>query len=93
MSEPQKEETKRIKLQLQYFKESGKFYSEGEIETELPYNSKGQIAIMYQICSIVRQWSEEQKLPGVVSDWLKGGFIHINCEEGYPCLLVPESEI
>lgn len=84
-------------VQLYYFKWTGKFYTEAETQiednTELPPPTSGaaDIASMYVICEKIRQMQSEGKLPGLRegTQW-KNGFIYANCEEGYPCLIVPE---
>lgn len=66
-------------ITLTYFKDSGKYYSEGEYETNLHQ--------MFEICDEVRLMPFH---PGLSGKW--DGFIHImgDGDTAYPCLIVPE---
>jgi hypothetical protein len=46
-----------MKVFLTYFKPSGKYYTTGEYETNLPY--------MYEVFEEVRRMKRENKLPGL----------------------------
>lgn len=68
------------KVELQYFKQGGKFYTEGSYETD-----KEQ---MYEVSDEVRKMREEGKLPGICgSEWI----VYVSADEhpnGYPLLIL-----
>lgn len=71
-----------MKVKLTYFKRTGKFYSEGEYETECEH--------MYQIFREVRQLWEARRLPGLCEN--HSDFIVLigvpDHEHDYPHLIV-----
>jgi len=73
----------KYKVKLTYFKPTGKYYTEGEYETEKKW--------MFEISDEVRQMANTQTLPGINgNEW----FILIQPEENhpnsYPCLIIPD---
>lgn len=78
---------------IYYFKQSGKYYTEGELEL-LPeeIDEEKKLALMFKICERLRLLGKQGKLPGLSfgSNWLAEGYAYINVSDiGYPCLLIP----
>ena len=68
-----------MRVFLTYFKDSGKYYGEGEFVTDAKY--------MHKVTEIVRAM---EKHPDLSGKW--DGYILVtgNGEHAYPCLIVPE---
>lgn len=85
------------KIQVEYFRPSGKFYTESELEFEdgtEPLTKSGMptVANMYAIRKHIIELQEQGNLPGLTkgSKW-ENGTIWFNSEDGYPCIIVPET--
>lgn len=75
-----------MKITLTYFQESGKFYSEGEYETDTPYHDVG---------AEVRRMLLAGNNPGLVEGAVKRNGFHTHVwsdEGGYP-ILVPNNTL
>ena len=48
-----------LKVKLQYFKESGKYYGEGEIDSYFEH--------MHDIVSAIKELHRERRLPGLIA--------------------------
>lgn len=71
------------KVVLTYFKPTGKYYSEGEYETEKQY--------MYEVYDEVRQKADNKTLPGICgNDWIILVSVDENHPNSYPCLIMPD---
>ncbi|MBD2772149.1 hypothetical protein [Iningainema tapete] len=83
------------KIRLIYFKNSGKFYTNGNLDL-LPeeISTDGKLALMWKISQRVKQLSISKKLPAVNSNWLENEcFIMVDVPRmGYPCLLLPSNK-
>lgn len=79
-----------MKISLTYFKQSGKYYTSGEYNTQIPLHTIG-VANMYGITDEVKAMRELGKLPGVTDG--SNFFIVINCDEGYPVLIHPLKDV
>lgn len=84
---------------IHYFKWTGKFYTETEVEIEdntEPYTKNGtpSVANMAVISRQLGEWQREGKLPGL-SPGKWGGLIWYDCADGsgYPCIKVPEAAV
>lgn len=68
------------KIELQYFKRGGKFYTEGSYMTDN--------VLVYQVADEVREMRSDGKLPGISgSDWT----VYVNTDslpDGYPLLIL-----
>lgn len=84
---------KLVKFKLTYFKPSGKYYSEGEEEFDCRLCQDGNTVYMPdyvgRIRGLRRNAGQGAHLPGLNSLWLNG-YVLIDCEDGVPCLLLPE---
>lgn len=80
------------KAVIQYFKSTGKYYAEAELELlpeELTDNQ--DLAIMFKISDRLKLLSQQGGLPGLsfTNNWLEEGYIYVNVPDiGYPCLLI-----
>lgn len=71
-------------IKLQYFKKSGKFYSDGEYETQLTHP--------HEVSDEIRQMQVDGKLPGLVDGSGKEFYIYTALETldlGFPMLFQP----
>lgn len=89
MSKPQAEFT----IEVQYFKTSGKFYT-SESYVGRYQNVSEDVTLrqcyMTEVCDDLRERNRQGKLPGLQSGkW--DGFIYVDCEEGFPCLIIMET--
>lgn len=86
---------KKFKFHITYFKPSGKFYTSATEEREIRVCENTEVPYMNDYCSRIRGLRDSQGqegLPGLSgSGW--DGFILVNCEEGYPCLILPPKEL
>lgn len=88
---------KNFIIRLVYFKPSGKFYTESNYEFESKRQTDGNGPIMSDVVAQVRGWRDcggQGSLPGLsaYSDGWDGPIL-IDCEEGYPCLLMPTTYV
>jgi len=72
---------KKYKIQLQYFKKSGKYYTDGEYETEKEF--------MWEISDEIKEMkATRENLPGIGgTDWI----IHVDSKDhpnAYPILIL-----
>ena len=87
-------EPRKFTIRVMYFKDNGKYYTEGE------YEWKGRVVgdahptvYMPDVVAQVRGWRDnggQGALPGLnaeTSGW--DGYITVDCEEGYPWLILP----
>lgn len=84
------------KVEIHYFKWTGKFYTEAEAEIEdntEPKTKSGMpsVANMYAISNHIEYLQRMGQLPGLTpgSKW-ENGLIWFNCDDGYPCIKVPK---
>lgn len=68
-----------MKVHLTYFKESGKYYGDGEYTTDLKY--------MHEITEEVRRMKEH---PDLLLRWNDYILVTGDGDTAYPCLIVPE---
>lgn len=74
---------KEFLVTIQYFKPSGKFYTSEKAWIEAEYLNE-RSAYMIEIVTAIKTMKQ---LPGLQSgSW--DGPIYLNCEEGYPCLIL-----
>lgn len=91
---PQK---KTFSFEVWYFKESGKFYTESNWETEVDaLGPEGNAPYMQEAVARLRGLRDsggQGAMPGL-SQWTEGwaGPILLNHPEGYPCLILPPKE-
>ncbi len=79
-----------MQAELTYFKESGKYYTDGNLQI-LPeeINDEGNLCLMFKLVDRVKELSTNKELPGVGGNWLKEGHILIDVPEiGYPHLIL-----
>ena len=77
-----------IKIKLQYFKQTGKFYSDGEFE--VPDDTH-----MYQVFNRVRFLQEHGMLPGLIVNGGREFRIYVDGDLhplGYPAIIEPLQE-
>lgn len=79
-------------IKLTYFKESGKFYTNAQFEGIFErIGDHGQPIIgpyMNDVVEQVRGYIKDKTLPGLQSgSW--DGPILVDCDLGYPCLILP----
>lgn len=70
----------------QYFKPSGKFYTEGEFDLEVTVLAGGTV-YMQDVVDHLRAQQEASRLPGLASG--KEFTIYVTHEDGFPCLIPP----
>lgn len=74
--------SEKYKIQITYFKSSGKFYTNDEYETEKK--------TMFEVCDEVRQMNRDGKLPGLVGGWQYDILVDSKDHPlAVPCLLKP----
>ncbi len=74
---------KRHTIKLTYFKESGKYYAEGELEVTADVK-------MYELFNRVRHMRDRGNLPGLGEGCGKEFTVHIDADDhplGYPALI------
>jgi hypothetical protein len=71
-----------MKVELTYFKESGKYYTSAEYDTTQRW--------MFEIFDEVRQWKEEKiKLPGLIGTWSGPILVEVpEHEHNHPALIL-----
>lgn len=75
-------------FEIWYFKPSGKYYSEGELEGELLEGVNPRIANMYHAKDTIKSLMELDKpLLGLHSSLWKDGSIVINHPDGFPIMI------
>jgi NurA-like 5'-3' nuclease len=75
------------KVKLTYFKPSGKWYENGEYESNIPFSKDFKIYDEVRVMNII-----DKKLPGLYSgEW--DGYILVVPESGVPYLIIPDEEI
>lgn len=80
-----------------YFKPSGKYYTETNISWEIRctggnVDKPNSGPNMYDVIAKIRGLNQPgSALPGLTGDW--NGPIFIDCEEGFPCLILPYDEV
>lgn len=74
-------------IDLQYFKASGKYYTEGSYRSQTPDILPNVIA-MYKVVDEIKEMRRTRTLPGVTngSDFI----IYATCDKGHPVLIFPE---
>lgn len=82
---------KEFTFNISYFKPSGKFYSDVKYTTTIKVCGNSSCPYMPDIVDKIRGLRDtggQDALPGLSgSRW--DGIILITCEEGYPCLILP----
>lgn len=86
MSPRHSKKVKAFTFTIQYFKPSGKFYSESELSLEIDGGDRG-VPYMPDVCACVRALRETGNLPGLGSGRWPGP-IYITHPEAYPCLIL-----
>lgn len=73
-----------------YFKGSGKFYTETTMTREVRTDGAGAPYMPDVVAYLrgLRDCDGEGSLPGLSGTWAEG-FILVDCEQGYPCLIPP----
>jgi hypothetical protein len=85
--------TKKVtKFSVEYFKPSGKFYTEATFEWAADY--VGETVVMHHAAAYIRGLRDsggQGAMPGL-SDQSEGwdGFIRINHPDGFPVLILPQ---
>ena len=82
--------TKSFTFKITYFKLTGKYYTEAEVSWDIRVCDDGFSCYMYDAVAKLRGLRDtggQNSLPGVQSSW--EGFILIECEQGFPCLITP----
>jgi hypothetical protein len=84
-------------FKITYFKPSGKYYTNTEIEWETTYcNDKVNTPYMYDAVTILKELRDSKLkgvLPGLGKDvvgWY--GYVLIDCDPGFPVLILPEEK-
>ncbi len=78
-------------FRLCYFKTNGKFYSSANISLEV--QALGE-EVKQPYMNDATAWVQKKlnikaKLPGLSGTW--DGYILVDCEQGFPCLMIPQS--
>ena len=81
---------KKFRFILTYFKESGKFYSSGDLEIEAdPLETDKNTPYMYDVILQVRKMRDNGKLPGLTGGW--DCYILISdFDSAFPHLITPK---
>lgn len=83
---------KEFSIRVTYFKPSGKYYTD-EVVTRKFRSTEGGICYMPDVCAWIRGLNQDadetNPLPGLSSGW--GGPILVDCDEGFPHLILPRS--
>lgn len=88
-----------VRISLRYFKDTGKAYACGSLygsfQAQFPPNSPTCVVYMPDVVRRVLELDLQQELPGLNSgSWLyQGGYILVDCEHGYPVLVLPEHKL
>ena len=83
---------RKFRIEIEYFKESGKYYSSDSFEREFENccdNPDHPICYMNKVCDYVRELNKIGPMPGLSGRWLDG-YIRVDCKEGFPCLIIPD---
>ncbi len=83
-----------FKIHIVYFKDTGKYYSDANMEkefTDCGPDVDHPSCYMQEVKDWIRECRKEGKLPGL-RDGVKwpDGYITVDCEDGFPCLILPE---
>lgn len=83
-------EKRKFTIKIIYFKASGKCYATEEYRGDFEECSPG-MCYMHDVID----WMKALRSAGKVMSGLSGcwdeGYIMLDCEEGFPCLLIPET--
>lgn len=81
---------KEFEIKVSYFKPSGKYHIHTTFKKEFEtINCDPYTVSMQSVVEHIKGIKSPQTLPGLItSNW--DGFILVDCEQGYPCLIVPE---
>jgi len=72
-------------FQIEYYRKSGKYYSDGEVNLEVKVLGGGKG--FPHMTEAVNAIMALEKMPGLTgSGW--DGPVRITCDEGYPCLVM-----
>jgi len=83
------DKTAEFTINFTYFKASGTYYTGGKKKMQVRLCDDGRTPYMYEVVEKVKETRRiGASLPGIVSSWPEG-FVLIDCDEGYPCLIVP----
>ncbi len=79
----------KVLLKITYFKRTGKYYTDATDDFTVD-ECEGGTPAMYQLSDNIKaiRDSGDIPLPGLCGGW--DGFILIDCDNGYPCLIVPK---
>jgi hypothetical protein len=85
---------RKFKIRIVYFRDSGKFYSSTEVQqefTDCGPDPEHPSCYMQEVKDWLKERRKEGDLPGLArgSKW-PDGYIFLDCEDGFPCLLFPE---
>lgn len=84
-------ERKTFLFKIDYFKPNGKWYTEHAFEREV--RSIGTGPYMHDVTAYIRGLRDSgSSLPGLSSTGWKG-FIYVTCDDGFPCLILPVTEV
>ena len=86
------EKNSNYKARVIYFKTTGKYYCEAELEllpNEVVDSNESKLTLMFMITDRLRELSKNKQLPGVGCDWIKDGcYIFAEVADiGWPCLI------
>lgn len=78
-------------IEIEYFKPSGKFYSEAKtfiLAGDCADGTGPSICYMHDVTDEILRMRAKKRLPGLSGGW--DGPIHVSCRDGFPCLVMPE---
>lgn len=79
------------KFKILYFKPNGKFYTDAEVSWKIQFCEGNTTIYMADACEKLRGLRDSggpNALPGLCGEGWKG-FIMIDSEDGFPCLILP----
>lgn len=86
---------RKTKINIQYFKPSGKFYTEEKLEMEVdicdptPEQDRDNNFTVYmpKVCDWIKECNQKGELPGLSSGGWEG-YVYVDApDNGYPCLV------
>jgi hypothetical protein len=82
-AQPTSDARLELTLEVQYFKPSGKFYTEGRLTMLIGVGTTG-VPNMWEATDRLRELQAKGDLPGIKGkDWI----IYVNHPMGYPCII------
>lgn len=87
------QDVREFLIKIQYFKETGKFYTDAQVPMLLKNVGTEESPVPYMLSAVakirgLRDSGGQDSLPGLSGSGWKG-YILVDCEEGYPCLIIP----